>query len=243
MKRARDEESDDNAKKYQKMCEDEDEAQDIDDANEVDVQCRYKLHDAASNGHVDVAKVLIQNGADVNAVDEIKRTPLHTAAQKGLVDVAKVLIQNGADVNAVHNKKISPLHWAASKGHVDVAKVLIQNGADVNAVDKFKKTALHYAARSGQILEFMESQILVVPFIILLLYTVAFFPFFQTACFFLVSFFLLETHESNVNRFFSQSYLGAGNPSKCLREESICLKPLMGRIVETWLFRIEFQRK
>ena len=28
------------------------------------------LHIAAKNGHVDVAKVLIQNGADVNAVDE-----------------------------------------------------------------------------------------------------------------------------------------------------------------------------
>ena len=28
------------------------------------------LHYAALKGHVDVAKVLIQNGADVNAVDE-----------------------------------------------------------------------------------------------------------------------------------------------------------------------------
>ena len=60
------------------------------------------LHFAASNGHVDVAKVLIQNGADVNAVhNEVKRTALHHAAEYGHVDVAKVLIQNGADVNAV----------------------------------------------------------------------------------------------------------------------------------------------
>ena len=53
------------------------------------------------HGHVDVAKVLIQNGADVNAVDEDKWTALHFAAENGHVDVAKVLIQNGADVNAV----------------------------------------------------------------------------------------------------------------------------------------------
>ena len=190
------------------------------------------LHYAAWNGHVS------------NAVQKTNLAALHCAASKGHVDVAKLLLQNGADVNAVDKDKETALHFAARKGRGgDIVEVLIQNGADVNAVDKFKKTALHYAARSGQILECMESQILVVPFIILLLYTVAFFPFFQTACFFLVSFFLLETHESNVNRFFSQSYLGAGNPSKCLREESICLKPLMGRIVETWLFRIEFQRK
>ena len=59
------------------------------------------LHVAAKNGHVDVAKVLIQNGADVNAVEKDKWTALHLAARNGHVDVAKVLIQNGADVNAV----------------------------------------------------------------------------------------------------------------------------------------------
>ena len=51
--------------------------------------------------HFDVAKVLIQNGADVNAVNESKETALHLASAKGHVDVVKVLIQNGADVNAV----------------------------------------------------------------------------------------------------------------------------------------------
>ena len=40
------------------------------------------LHYAAWHGHVDVAKVLIQNGADVNAVDKNKSTALHWAAEK-----------------------------------------------------------------------------------------------------------------------------------------------------------------
>ena len=61
------------------------------------------------NGHVDVAKVLIQNGADVKWW-----TTLHFAAEKGHVDVAKVLIQNGADVNAVDDKETA-LHFAAQK--------------------------------------------------------------------------------------------------------------------------------
>ena len=56
---------------------------------------------AAKNGHVDVVKVLIQNGADVNDSDYRERTALHFAAQRGDVGVVKVLIQNGADVNAV----------------------------------------------------------------------------------------------------------------------------------------------
>ena len=40
----------------------------------------------SSNGHVDVAKVLIQNGADVNAVDEEKKgTALHFAADMDML--------------------------------------------------------------------------------------------------------------------------------------------------------------
>ena len=62
---------------------------------------RTPIHYAAFKGHVDVAKVLIQNGADVNAVAKNKFKGLHCAALNGHVDVAKVLIQNGADVNAV----------------------------------------------------------------------------------------------------------------------------------------------
>ena len=65
------------------------------------LKAKTALHFAAIYGHVDVAKVLIQNGADVNAVDVQKCTALHRGAQKGHVDVAKVLLENGADVNAV----------------------------------------------------------------------------------------------------------------------------------------------
>ena len=83
------------------------------------------LHWTTGKGHFDVAKVLIQNGADVNALDNYKRTALHWAALN--VDVAKTAL------------------------NVDVAKMLILNGADVNAVDKDKKTPLHNAAKKGNV--------------------------------------------------------------------------------------------
>ena len=47
------------------------------------------LHFAAEKGHVDVAKVLIQNGADVNAVDENKSTALHYAALMDMLTLRK----------------------------------------------------------------------------------------------------------------------------------------------------------
>ena len=84
------------------------------------------LHKAAENNSVDIAKLLIDNGADVNDVDIGDGMPLHFAARNNAPEVAKLLIDNGADVNA----KLSdydddtPLHIAARNNAPEVAKVL-----------------------------------------------------------------------------------------------------------------------
>ena len=90
------------------------------------------LHYAAKKGHVDVAKVLIQNGADVNAVNT-EMTALHYALVNGHDDVAKLLIQNGADVNAVNGwRKQAPLHSAAADGRVVLTLQLLCFGASIH---------------------------------------------------------------------------------------------------------------
>ena len=48
----------------------------------------------------EIAKVLIDNGAEVNAKSDRGDTPLHWAAEKNAAEIAKVLIANGAEVNA-----------------------------------------------------------------------------------------------------------------------------------------------
>ena len=107
---------------------------------------RAYFDDKNKESRIDVARVLIENGADVNEIEYEERTAMHFAAHVGDLNMAKLLIQNGADVNAVTRDKWTALHYAAHKGHVDVVKLLIQNGADVNAVDKGKRMALSYAA-------------------------------------------------------------------------------------------------
>lgn len=54
-----------------------------------------------------VAKILIEHGADVDRKGFDGRTPLHACRNP---EVAKVLLQHGADVNALDNKKNTPLH-------------------------------------------------------------------------------------------------------------------------------------
>ena len=100
------------------------------------------VYAAAQNGHIEIVKLLIQNGADVNALGICNRTALHDAAENGHVDIAKVLIQNGADVHALDQWKRNAIHYVQ---HGDIALMLIQNGVDVNLLN-YDRTPLHIAA-------------------------------------------------------------------------------------------------
>jgi ankyrin repeat protein len=95
------------------------------------------LHVSTWKGYVDVAKLLILNGAAVNAVDSHNKTSLHVAGQWGCVDVAKLLIQNGAYVNAVDEDNYSVLSYASSFKKVPLTLELLCLGAkiDKNALE------------------------------------------------------------------------------------------------------------
>lgn len=115
-----------------------------------EISARIPLLVAAAMGHVKVAALLIENGADVNAKENNGFTPLHRAAAKDHVKVAALLIEKGADVNAKDEiQGNTPLHTAAFDGHLDMATLLIKNGADVNSKSSYGFTPLHRAAAKG----------------------------------------------------------------------------------------------
>ena len=94
------------------------------------------LHEAANNGYVDVAKLLIKAGADINKGDRIGWTPLHEAVRNGHENVANLLIEAGADINKGDGDGKTPLHLAAERGHENMAELLIEAGADIKKEDK-----------------------------------------------------------------------------------------------------------
>jgi len=106
---------------------------------------------ASEKGHVDLARMLIDLGADVSAQTDDGWTALHLASENGHVDLARMLIDLGADVSAQTKYGTTALHWASHNGHVDLARMLIDLGADLSAQTNDGWTALHWALENGQV--------------------------------------------------------------------------------------------
>lgn len=104
------------------------------------------LQIAAMKNYMDIAKYLIEKGADVNTRSETGFTPLHTAAMFGSAQVGKILLENGADINAATADSLAtPLICAAQNGHSEMVRLLLENGADVKPKNSGGEEALGFA--------------------------------------------------------------------------------------------------
>jgi ankyrin repeat protein len=85
---------------------------------------------AAKSGDVEVARALLQSGADINALDRYGQTALMLAAHRGHEALVETLIEHGADLNVTAKYRLSALMLAVVAGHPDIARRLARAGAD-----------------------------------------------------------------------------------------------------------------
>ncbi len=107
------------------------------------------LLSASWRGESQIAKALLDRGAQVNTKDPLGWTPLMVAAKRGHRDIAKTLIEGGADVNATSIRNATALILACEEGHPKVVELLLHNGAKINVKTVGGLTALSIARKNG----------------------------------------------------------------------------------------------
>lgn len=107
------------------------------------------LHQAAEDGYLAIAKLLVEAGADKEAKSNDGLTPLSLAVRNGPFEVIKLLIGAGANEEARCNDGLTPLSWAALEGHFETVRVLVEAGANKEAKDNAGQTPLYLAALGG----------------------------------------------------------------------------------------------
>lgn len=107
---------------------------------------------AAEGDHIDIVRLLLDEGADVNAKKTKNGTTvLMETAEEGNTEVVKLLLDRGAKVNVKRTKDgITALMEAADKCHADIIKLLLDKDAEVNVkTTDDGTTALMEAADEG----------------------------------------------------------------------------------------------
>lgn len=86
------------------------------------------LMEACMDGHVQVAKLLLDHGADVNMPPDSYESPLTLSACGGHFELASLLIERGANLEEVNDEGYTPLMEASREGHDDIVNLLISKG-------------------------------------------------------------------------------------------------------------------
>jgi hypothetical protein len=107
------------------------------------------LAQAASQGNLELIRILLNAGADVNGRNREGLTPLMQASTQADVEVVQSLLDAGAKIDLRDDDGQSALHHAADEADAEVLKALLDAGASVDARDEAGRTALMVAAENG----------------------------------------------------------------------------------------------
>jgi ankyrin repeat protein len=115
--------------------------------NVINGKCEFPLLAALSQGHIEVAELLLKRGANVNVRGAEGRTMLLIALSRlqnnyNIPSIVKFLLTHGADVNAQDDSLTTSLHLAAQRVQLGAVQILLEHGADANAKSNYGSTPL-----------------------------------------------------------------------------------------------------
>jgi ankyrin repeat protein len=113
---------------------------------------------ASEKMFLDVAKFLLEHGADADAKDNDDSTALHAASFHGGVKAVQLMLEHGANIHVRDKQGRTPLHQALDLFtdnvspmdlYLDAIRCLLAHGADIDALDNDHATPLHVVSRYG----------------------------------------------------------------------------------------------
>ena len=107
------------------------------------------LHHMLRAGNAEIAKMLINNGADINARTRYKETSLHLAVKYNHAEVVKLLLERRANAQEINEDGRSPLKLYVKKRNAEVVRLLLEHRADANdeARDEYGDALLKFAIK------------------------------------------------------------------------------------------------
>jgi ankyrin repeat protein len=117
--------------------------------NAVDEEKYTALHWACMRAQWEIAKYLIEKGADLNIKGGDGAPPITWAAHHDNVEIVRSMVERGAELNIKNLWGMTELHTAIWRGNIHVVEYLLDAGSDPAIKTNEGWTAMHYAHRSG----------------------------------------------------------------------------------------------
>ena len=105
---------------------------------------------ACWKGHYNLAKFLLDNGADVNLRDDNDWSALLRASYHSNYKLTELLLDHGAEVDQQNKNGWTALMCACKDGRYEVTQILLQRGANPNIRRVSGRTALMSASGAGR---------------------------------------------------------------------------------------------
>ncbi|GFH13327.1 predicted protein [Haematococcus lacustris] len=127
------------------------------------ITCRWPLHAAAANNHLDVARLLVQQSADVDKLDAVSEPALWHAVEQGHAPMVELLLSldaTASDLPAPPGKTkadYAALCHAAEKGSLAMVQLLLAKGANPYTYDDTGYCAYDYLVDQAKPLELLNA--------------------------------------------------------------------------------------
>ncbi len=107
------------------------------------------LHRFAKENQIELARKLLEKGAQINKQKSDGNTALHVAVEKDNKDMVKLLLEKGASIDMQNNLGETPLFIAAKLNNPSMLSLLLQHNPNVNILNMYNETALARASYKG----------------------------------------------------------------------------------------------